>query len=139
MITIRYVTQGDKNFWFELDKHLAEAEFEKKVRDRQGYVLFDGDEPVGILRYNLFWDNTPFCTMLYIRHDRQKSGYGRSLMQFWEDDMRRLGYGMLFTSTQEDEEAQHFYRKLGYEDCGSLTITYPGFEQPPELLLSKAL
>ena len=35
MITIRYVTNEDKRFWFELDKHLPEAEFEKKVRDRQ--------------------------------------------------------------------------------------------------------
>ena len=71
MITIRYVINEDKRFWFELDKHLPEAEFEKKVRDRQGYVLFEDNEPVGILRYNLFWDNTPFCTMLYIRNDKQ--------------------------------------------------------------------
>ena len=47
MITIRYVTNEDKRFWFELDKHLPEAEFEKKVRDRQGYVLFEDNEPVG--------------------------------------------------------------------------------------------
>ena len=32
MITIRYVTNEDKRFWFELDKHLPEAEFDKKVR-----------------------------------------------------------------------------------------------------------
>ena len=118
MITIRYVTNEDKRFWFELDKHLPEAEFDKKVRDRQGYVLFENNEPVGILRYNLFWDNTPFCTMLY---------------------MKSLGYGMVLTSTREDEEAQYFYRKLGYEDCGNLDLFYPGFEQPTELLLSKKL
>ena len=40
-----YVTNEDKRFWFELDKHLPEAEFEKKVRDRQGYVLFEDNEP----------------------------------------------------------------------------------------------
>ena len=39
MITIRYVTNEDKRFWFELDKHLPEAEFEKKVRDRQAAAL----------------------------------------------------------------------------------------------------
>ena len=37
------------------------------------------------------------------------------------------------------EEAQYFYRKLGYEDCGNLNIVYPGFEQPTELFLSKEL
>jgi GNAT superfamily N-acetyltransferase len=139
MVSVRFVTQEDKKFWFELDKHLSEEEFEKKVRDRQGYVLFEDSEPVGILRYNLFWDNTPFCTMLYIRNDKQRCGYGRSLMTYWEDDMKSLGYGMVLTSTQEDEETQYFYRKLGYSDCGNLIITFPGYEQPVELLLGKEI
>lgn len=41
--------------------------------------------------------------------------------------------------TQEDKEAQHFYRKLRYTDCGNLNITYPGFEKPVELILGKGL
>ena len=53
--------------------------------------------------------------------------------------MKSMGYGMLLTSTREDEEAQYFYRKLGYEDCWNLDIFYPGFEQPTELFLSKKL
>ena len=43
------------------------------------------------------------------------------------------------TSTQVDEEAQYFYRKLGYQDCGGFIINIPGFEQPLELIMSKAL
>lgn len=61
MIEIRYVENGDKDFWFSMDKHLPESEFEKKVRDQQGYVLLADGVKAGILRYNLFWDNTPFC------------------------------------------------------------------------------
>ena len=38
-----------------------------------------------------------------------------------------------------DETAQHFYRKNGYTDCGSLLMNIPGFEQPMEMFLSKAL
>ena len=72
MITIKYVTQEDKDFWYSLDAHLPEKEFKKKVRDHQGYVLFDDDVPKGILRYNLFWDNTPFCTMLFVEWSEQK-------------------------------------------------------------------
>ena len=41
-------------------------------------------------------------------------GYGKKLMEHWENDMKSQGYGMLLTSTQVDEEAQHFYRKLEY-------------------------
>lgn len=139
MISIRYAIDTDKAFWFTLDAHMAESEFYKKVRDKQGYILLDDGVPKGILRYNLFWDNTPFCNMLYVDRSAQRKGYGRMLMEFWEKDMCAQGYRMLMTSTQVDETAQHFYRKLGYQDCGGLLINIPGFEQPMELLLSKAI
>ena len=60
MTKIKYVTAQDKSFWYTLDKHLPESQFELKVRDKMGYVLFEDKKPVGLLRYNLFWDNTPF-------------------------------------------------------------------------------
>ena len=139
MISIRYAAIEDKEFWFSLDSHLAESEFVKKVRDQQGYVLLDDGIPRGLLRYNLFWDNTPFCTMLFVEWSSQRKGYGRRLMEFWERDMKSQGYGMAMTSTQVDEDAQHFYRKLGYKDCGGFTVDIPGYEQPMELFMSKAL
>ena len=37
------------------------------------------------------------------------------------------------------EEAQHFYRKLGYKDCGGFVIDIPGYEQPMELFLIKGI
>lgn len=80
MIEIRYVEKSDKDFWYNLDKHLSESEFEKKVRDKMGYVLFADRKPCGLLRYNLFWDNTPFCTMLFVDWSEQKKGYGKALM-----------------------------------------------------------
>ena len=130
MIDIRYVETGDKEFWYSLDKHLPEAEFMNKIRDKRGYVLIKDDTPIGLLRYNLFWDNTPFCTMLFIDGEYQGRGYGRVLMEHWENDMRSQGYEMFLVSTQVDESAQHFYRKLGYKDCGGLVIDIPKFEQP---------
>ena len=139
MIEIRYVETEDKPFWFSLDRHLPESEYAKKVRDKQGYVLLEDGVPIGLLRYNLFWDNTPFCTMLYVEPSAQRQGYGRMLMRFGEGEMKAQGYGMLMTSTQVDETAQHFYRKLGYKDCGGFTVDIPGYAQPMELLLSKAI
>ena len=129
----------DKPFWYSLDRHLSEEEFANKVRDKRGYVLEVDGKPVGLLRYNLFWDNTPFCTLLFIDWEHQKKGYGRLLMEHWEADMKEKSYGMVLTSTQVDEEAQHFYRKLGYKDCGGFVPTVPGYEQPMELFLEKAL
>lgn len=139
MEVIRYMKISDKKFWYNLDKHLPEAEFANKVRNKQGYVLLENNKPMGLLRYNLFWDNTPFCTMLFIDFSVQGRGYGRKLIEYWENDMKLQGYGMVLTSTQVDEEAQHFYRKLGYKDCGGLIVDIQGYHQPMELFLIKAL
>ena len=98
-----------------------------------------GDIPVGLLRYNLFWDNIPFCTMLYIERNHRRRGLGKLLMDHWEADMMGLGYEIALTSTQVDEDAQHFYRKLGYKDCGGFVIDIPGYEQPMELFMIKNL
>ncbi len=138
-MTIRYAKMSDKEFWFSLDKHISEKEFEYKVKTNRGYVILLDDKPVGILRFNMFWDNTPFCTMLYIKEHYRGRGYGGQLLSHWEDDMRSQGYGMLLTSTQADETAQHFYRKQGYRDCGGFVIDVPGYEQPLELFLIKAI
>ena len=102
-------------------------------------TYFADDKPVGLLRYNLFWDNTPFCTLLFIDWQEQHKGYGKQLLKHWEEDMKAQGYGMVLTSTQVDETAQHFYRKNGYKDCGSLVMNIPGYEQPMEMFLSKGL
>lgn len=129
----------DQEFWYCLDKHLPEAEFQKKVRDKQAYVFLKEGHPVGIFRYQLFWDEIPFGTMLMISQPFQRRGYGRRLMEYWEKQMRLQGYGMLLVSTQADEGAQHFYRRLGYHDCGGLILTCPGYEQPTELFLAKPI
>ena len=139
MIEIRYVQLDDKKFWYGLDRHLPDNEFEKKVRDKQGYVLLEDNIPIGLLRFNLFWDNIPFCTMLFIDWKCQGKGFGKILMKYWEEDMKSKGYDMVLTSTQVDEEAQHFYRKLGYKDCGGIIIDIPKHKQPMEMFLVKII
>lgn len=139
MTEIRYVSLKDKEFWYSLDKHLPEGEFNSKVSEKRGYILAEDNKPIGLLRYNLFWDNTPFCTMLCIDRNYQRKGYGTKLMEHWEQDMKSQGYGMLLTSTQVDEEAQHFYRKLGYKDCGGFIIDIPKYAQPMEMFLIKGI
>ena len=136
---IRFVQMKDKPEWFKLDCHLQETVFEEKVRNKQGYVISEEGKVIGILRFNLFWDNTPFCTLLYIDEAYRGKGYGKLLMEHWENDMKAKKYGMLMTSTQVDEDAQHFYRKLGYKDCGGFVVDAPGYEQPMEMIMIKAV
>ncbi|MFR7991989.1 MAG: GNAT family N-acetyltransferase [Lachnospiraceae bacterium] len=139
MIEIRYVQMSDKLFWYRLDKHISETEFEHKVSTKRGYILSKNNIPIGLLRYNLFWDNIPFCTMLFIDKPFQGEGYGKQLIKFWEQDMKKQGYDLLLTSTRVDETAQHFYRRLGYKDCGGLIMNAPMYAQPMELFLMKEI
>lgn len=139
MFEIRYIAEADKAFWFTLDKHISEDEFLLKIRDRRGYILCDTGNPIGVMRYNLFWDNIPFLTLIHLQEAFQGKGFGRKAMLSWEKEMRELGYKMVMTSTQVDEQAQHFYRKLGYTEKGSLFFDNTPFEQPQEMFMLKNL
>lgn len=94
---IRHVQESDHAFWVSLDQYLSKDQFMQKVRDKMGYILLVNDEPVGLLRYNLFWDEHPFCTMLYVKDEKQRSGYGKAMMGFWEKEMQQRGHKMLLT------------------------------------------
>jgi len=139
MFKIRYVTEINKPFWRTLDKHLSESELTLKIRDKRGYVISDGDKPIGVFRYNLFWDNTPFLTLIYIDESYRGKGFGAQALIYWENEMRELGYKMIMTSTQVDEQAQYFYRKLGYKDKGCICLDNTPFEQPQEMIMLKIL
>lgn len=139
MLITDYVTEKDRDFWFSLDRHMSEGEFLHKVRDKRGYVIKEDEKPIGVLRYNLFWDNTPFLNLIHFDEQYRKKGFGKKAMQHWEKEMQSLGYKAVMTSTQVDEPAQHFYRKLGYKDSGCLVLDIPGYEQPLEMFMIKPL
>ena len=139
MFEIRYVSDTDKIFWFTLDEHISETEFSLKVRDRRGYVIIDAGKPVGIIRYNLFCDEIPFLTLIIFSKVYRRHGFGKQAMLFWEQEMRELGYKMVMTSTQANEDAQHFYRNLGYIEKGCLAFDNTPLQQPLEIFFLKSL
>ncbi len=139
MFVIDYVTEKDADFWFSLDKHLSESEFELKVRDKRGYIIKDDDKPVGVMRYNLFWDLIPFLNLIYLEGAYRNRGYGTKAMLHWENEMRKSGFRIAMTSTMVEETSQHFYRKLGYKDCGCLIKEIPPFVETMEMFMNKAL
>lgn len=137
MPAIRPAIPSDWPFWQSLDGHISQELFLRKAAAGECYVALEDGVPAGLLRWNLFWDVVPFCTLLYVDAAHRGGGLGRALMRRWEDDMRAAGHGMAMTSTQVDETAQHFYRRLGYADAGGFTVTVPGYEQPLELVMTK--
>jgi ribosomal protein S18 acetylase RimI-like enzyme len=137
MFEIRYVSESDKSFWFTLDEHLSDTEFDLKIRDKKGYIISDGNKPVGVMRYNLFLDNIPFLTLIEFSEPYRRKGFGKLAILHWENEMQELGYKMVMTSTRIDEKAQHFYRKLGYLDRGGIFFDNTPYEQPQELIMVK--
>ncbi len=135
MLSVSYAEIADKAFWFSLDRHMREETYHEKITEKTCYILREGGLPVGIMRYGLFWDNTPFLNLLYLQEAFRGRGLGRQAMAYWEDKMRAAGFRMVMISTQADEGAQHFYRKLGYRDAGSLIL--PG--EPLEIIMIKEL
>lgn len=139
MFTIDIATEANLAAWRKLDPHLAEAELPRKLRDGRCLLLREDGEAVGVLRWNLFWDSIPFLTLIYLKESARGKGCGRQAMARWEADMRGKGYPCVMTSTQADEGAQHFYRKLGYKDTGCLLLDTPPLAQPAELFFIKPL
>lgn len=118
-IEIRYAAMEDKDLLLSKDSHIKEEMWEETIKNKREIIMFVGGRFAGWLRYNLFWDEIPFMNMLYLLEEYRGKGYGTRLVKFWEGEMRRIGYDRLMTSTQANECAQHFYRKLGYQDAGS--------------------
>ncbi len=133
-MTLRWAKETDWQTLCQLDRHIAPEELRERIA-RQGVLVAEKTEMIGWLRYNLFWDNTPFINLLYVREDQRGKGIGRLLVLRWEEEMRQRGYISLMTSTASDEYAQHFYAKLGYRAVGGFCFR----DDPYELLFEKEL
>ena len=121
-MTIRYANEDDHNYLAANDHHVQAEVIAKKIKDSEIIVVADDTQQIGWLRYGYFWDNIPFMNMLWIEESYRSKGIGRKLVSFWETEMQKQEHNMVMSSTLSDETAQHFYRKLGYKDCGSLLL-----------------
>lgn len=139
MLKVQYAAKPDVPIWFYYDKHISESELLLKMNCRRCYVLKKDSVVIGVMRYNLFWDSIPFLTMIFLDQSVHRKGYGTQAVHYWENEMRSLGFPCVMTSTQADENAQFFYRKLGYKDAGCLVLDTPPIAQPTELFFVKKL
>lgn len=128
LTNIRTADPGDLPALARRDRHIAPRELEHSVRLGRVYVAEEWGNLAGWLRWNLFWDNTPFMNLLFVLDCLRGRGLGRALTEHWEGQMRQAGYGAVMTSTQAGEYAQHFYAKLGYEAVGGFLPPGEGYE-----------
>jgi ribosomal protein S18 acetylase RimI-like enzyme len=136
-INIQYAEKNDFLWLKEHDKYILEEILKDKIERKEVYVVkfkYSGKN-IGWLRYNLFWDNIPFMNMIYILEDYWKMGIGNKLVKHWENEMKQNGHKNVLTSTQSNEEAQHFYRKIGYKEIGGFNY----LDDPYEIMFQKYL
>ena len=117
------------------DKHVEKSEIINLINNNRIFIIEINNKIIGWLRYNLFWDNTPFMNMLYILEDYRNHKYGTLLVNHFEKEMKELGYNYLLTSTPSDETSINFYQKLGYKINGELFYK----NDPKELILYKSI
>jgi ribosomal protein S18 acetylase RimI-like enzyme len=133
VINIRYAKKDDCFWLIEHDKQISEKILKTKIENLEVYVVENNGEMIGWLRYNLFWDNIPFMNMIYFLEEYRRMGIGTKLVKHWENEMKQKGYENVLTSTQSNEEAQHFYRKMGYEEIGGFKF----LDDPYEIIFQK--
>lgn len=132
---IRIAEKRDIGILSAHDKHVKEAELEASLSLGRVIVAEDNGTFMGWLRWNLFWDNTPFMNLLFLLEEFRGDGHGRQLVSYWEGLMQEKGHELVMTSSLSNETAQHFYRKLDYVDSGALLL--PG--EPLEIIFAKKL
>jgi N-acetylglutamate synthase-like GNAT family acetyltransferase len=135
-MNIRTATQHDIEWLCAQDPHnISRSLLERKISADEILLAEEDGTQAGLLRFGLFWDSIPFMNQLWVEPNRRGAGIGRQLVGCWEERMRTLGFSQVLTSTLADEQAQHFYRKLGYIDTGALIL--PG--ESLEIIFRKSL
>lgn len=127
-VNIQYADTKDLDYLAYHDKHASKEMIERKINLKEIITIHLDGEIIGWLRYGYFWDNTPFMNMLYFDEKYREKGYGSKLVSDWEEKMKEKGYKLVMTSTLSNEQAQFFYRKLGYRDAGCLLLENEALE-----------
>jgi len=119
-----------------LDSHIPVERLWDCIQNNRVWLLLEGERIDGVLRYSLFWQSIPFLDLLFLEEECRGKGYGRAMMEHWEDAMARQGFSHVMLSTQSDETARYFYEKLGYRCIGSFL---PPEQEADELMYLKTL
>ena len=127
-MVIEYADAGSTEWLLASDGHMQPDALRRKLTNQEILIARSETGPTGFLRFGYFWDEIPFMNMLIISAPYRQQGIGTKLVSYWESEMKRQGHGMIMTSSLSDETAQHFYRKLGYRDAGSLFLPREALE-----------
>src|SRR5579884_1992648 len=128
---LRAATERDFAFLRTFSTGPDDEKLRAQIRDGRLRIIESAGEPVGFLKFYVLWEVLPFIEVILVREDRRRHGIGRDAVRSWEREMAARSFRRVLISTQADETAQEFWRRIGYRDCGSLML--PGC--PAELFM----
>ena len=120
-VSIKYATQKDYKFLKNNEHDIDQERLRNKIKEKEIIIVTDNTKPIGWLRFGLFWDCVPIMYMLMLKKEYRKKGIGTKLVNFWENEMKKQKFNLVITTTQDNEEAQHFYKKIGYKNVGAIS------------------
>jgi GNAT superfamily N-acetyltransferase len=134
-VQLEYACESDLPWLEEINHGVLDDPLRRRVANQQVVMARLAGSPAGCLRFGCLWDTIPIMYLLFVEERLRGRGIGTSLVTFWEREMHAAGFRSVMTTTQADESAQHFYRKLGYHDIGGFVLP----SEPMELVLHKQL
>jgi ribosomal protein S18 acetylase RimI-like enzyme len=102
-----------------------------QIRGGRLLIIEHSGEPAGFIKFCILWETLPFIEIIVVREDLRGRGIGRAAVRRWEREMAERAYSRVAISTQANESAQGFWRRIGYRDCGSLELP----DRPAELFM----
>ena len=132
---LRRAREADFKFLRGIAEGPSDDALEAQIRDG-GLRIFDAyGRAIGFLKFVVLWEQIPFVEAICLGEADRGQGFGSEMMRAWEGEMATKGFARVVTSTQANETAQVFWRKIGYTDCGTLEL--PG--RPAEIFLEKLI
>lgn len=116
---IRFATGADLRQCEEFDSETSLATLKAKIRANEVILALNGNEATGYLRLEYLWSRLPYIGLIRVSEGSRGKGTGRNMLHFLETRLREKGAKKLFSSSQADApRAQHWHRKMGFEECG---------------------
>ena len=90
------------------------------ICDEKGFVVggLFGRRTVFINSVELFIDE------LFISPKAQRSGYGRRMIDYVSDNLKKEGYSCLVLNTERGYPSERFYKKIGFDQKESVIFMY---------------
>ena len=119
--TVETASAQDLEWLLLSDEHIPQSTVRAKVSAGEYVVARTRSEPIGAMRFGLFWSAIPIVELIWVEEDHQREGVGSSLVR-WLDDVARSKNCPIILSSSEDGEtdAHAFHLGVGFRRAGVL-------------------